>query len=130
VQDAFDVVTVAVEAREIELGRARRQHRLRDGRVTRAQRIQVAAIGVVLRFGAGHEPEQCIGDTAAGGQHHTQAARGQLFKVMGDALEALGVSDRRTAELVNDPGGGVRRWHGKGRPEGGKKPGKSTGWTA
>ena len=57
----------------------------------------------------------------------------QRFEDVGDALETLGVCDRRTAEFVYDPGGGVSRLALTNlRPEETgvqKKPGKSTGWT-
>ena len=76
-QDAFDVVAVAVEARHVQLRGGRREHGLRDRGVARAQRVQVAAIGIVLRFGARDEAEQPVRDAATGGQHHPQASRGQ-----------------------------------------------------
>ena len=130
VQDAFDVVTVAIERRHVQRRGFGREQRLRDRGVTRAQRVQFAAPGVVLRFGARHQAQQRIGDAATGREHHSQSPGRQCFEDVGDAAKALGVSDRRTAEFVYDPGGGVRRWHGDSRPEGAKKPGKSTGWTA
>ena len=111
VQDAFDVVTVAVEAGHVELARIGRQQRFGDGGVPRAQRVELAAPGLVLRFGARDEAEQRVGDAAAGRQHHAQPTRRQRFEDVGDALETLGVRDRRTAKFVYDPGGGVSRLH-------------------
>src|SRR6185369_16905876 len=112
VQDAFDVVTVAVETREVQLRRVGRQQRLRDLRVARAQRVEIAAIGVVLRLGAGDEPEQRIGDAAARRQHHAQRTGRQRFEDVGDTFETLGIGNRGTAEFVYDPGGWVSGWHG------------------
>ena len=79
--------------------------------MARAQRVELTAPGVVLRFGAGHEAEQRVGDAATGREHHAQSPGRQCFEDVGDALETLGVRDRRTAEFVYDPGGGVRGWH-------------------
>ena len=89
----------------------RREHRLRNRGVTRPQRVQLAAIGVILGFGARNQAQQRIGDAATGREHHAQPSRGQCFEDVGDAAKALGVSDRRTAKFVYDPGGGVRGWH-------------------
>ena len=117
VQDAFDVVTVAVEAGHVELARVGRDSSgFGDGVVPRAQRIELTAPAVVLRFGARDEAEQRIGDAAAGREHHAQATGRQRFEDVGDALETLGVRDRRTAEFVYDPGGGVSRIALKPRP--------------
>ena len=82
-----------------------------DGVVTRANRVEITAPGVVLRFGAGDEAEQCIGDAATRREHDAQSPGRQRFEDVGDALETLGVRDRRTAKFVYDPGGGVSRLH-------------------
>ena len=76
-----------------------------------AKRVEIAAPGVVLRFGTRDEAEQRIRDAATGREHHAQAAGRERFEDVGDALETLGVRDRRTTEFVYDPGGGVRGWH-------------------
>ncbi len=75
------------------------------------KRVELTAPGIVLRFGARHQAEQRVRDAATGREHHAQPTGRQRFEDVGDALETLGVRDRRTAEFMYDPGGGVRGWH-------------------
>ena len=110
-ENAFDVVAVAVEAGHVELARIGRQQVSGDGVVARAQRVELTAPGIVLRFRSGHQAEQRVRDAATRREHHAQSPGRQRFEDVGDALETLSVRDRRTAEFVYDPGGGVRGWH-------------------
>jgi hypothetical protein len=79
--------------------------------VARAQRIEVTAPGIVLGFRPGNEAQERVRDAPTGGEHHTQGTGRKLLEDLSDALETLGVRDRRTAEFVYDPGGGVLSWH-------------------
>ncbi len=92
-QDAFDVVPVAIEPGHVQLRRWRREHRLRNRGMARTQRIQLTAPGLILRFGACNQAQQPIGDTATGREHHSQSPGWQCFEDVGDAAKALGVSD-------------------------------------
>ncbi len=103
-QDPRQIVTVAVEAGEVQPRRLTCEQRLRDGRVSRPQRSEIGPEGVVLALGQVHEPQERIGDAPASGQDDAHALVRQGIENGGDAPEAVGVGDARPSELVHDPG--------------------------
>ncbi len=64
-KNAFEVVAVAVESREIKPRGLRGEERLRNFRVSRAQCTELHAITVILLLRERHEAEQSVGDALA-----------------------------------------------------------------
>ncbi|MDQ1241005.1 MAG: hypothetical protein QG550_255 [Pseudomonadota bacterium] len=103
-QDARDVVAVAVQLHQEFIVEVAGQQLPRDADVALAQRLDPIVEGGVLLLGQHHEIQQRIGDATARREHH-RLARGRVaLDDLGDALHAGRVSDARPAEFVDFPG--------------------------
>src|SRR5262249_12262448 len=102
-ENARQVMAVAIETRQVQPGGLRTENRLRDRRVPVPQCRDMPPVTVVLALGQLDEFQERVRDPAASGQDDAQAGARQRIENSRDTPEAVGVGDARPSELVHDP---------------------------